>query len=113
MKKLLFILLCVCSPAFAADNGLITKPSKYSFAETVSKIETVIKAKGLVLFAKIDHSGEAEKVGIKMRPTQLLIFGNPKGGIVLGNQRFERQVNRCGGGCQHDGRATLWATKNK
>ena len=83
MKKFLLILLCVCSPAFSADNGLITKPSKYSFAETVSKIETVIKAKGLVLFAKIDHSGEAEKIGIKMRPTQLLIFGNPKGGTPI------------------------------
>ena len=83
MKKFLFMLLCVCSTAFASDDGLITKPSKYHFAETVSKIDAVIKAKGLVLFAKIDHSGEAEKVGIKMRPTQLLIFGSPKGGTPV------------------------------
>lgn len=83
MKKFLLILLCVSVPVFAADNGLITKQSKYGFAETVSKIEMVLKLKGVSLFAKIDHSGEAEKAGLKMRPTQLLIFGNPKGGTPV------------------------------
>ena len=83
MKKFLLILLCVSVPVFAADNGLITKQSKYGFAETVAKIEMVLKLKGVSLFAKIDHSGEAEKAGLKMRPTQLLIFGNPKGGTPV------------------------------
>ena len=83
MKKFLLVLLCVSVPVFAADNGLITKQSKYGFTETVSKIEMVLKLKGVSLFAKIDHSGEAEKAGLKMRPTQLLIFGNPKGGTPV------------------------------
>ena len=85
MKKLILMLLCFCSPVFAADTGLVTKPSRYSVTDTVAKIENVLKVKGLVLFAKIDHSGEAEKAGLKMRPTQLLIFGNPKAGTLVMN----------------------------
>lgn len=85
MKKFMLMLLCFCSPVFAADPGLVTKPSRYSVTDTVAKIENVLKVKGLVLFAKIDHSGEAEKAGLKMRPTQLLIFGNPKAGTLVMN----------------------------
>lgn len=76
----------VCFPAFAAPeagNGLITQASKYNFAETISKIEAIFKSKGVTVFAKIDHAVEAEKVGLKMRPTQVLIFGNPKGGTPV------------------------------
>ena len=62
----------------AADNGLISKPSKYSVPETLDRLEAAVKSKGITVFARIDHSGEAAKVGMKMRPTQLLIFGNPK-----------------------------------
>ena len=51
--------------------------------QTVQKLEGVLAAKGVKLFAKIDHSGEAEKVGLQMRPTKLLIFGNPKAGTPL------------------------------
>jgi uncharacterized protein (DUF302 family) len=49
----------------------------------LKKLETTIEARGLRIFALIDHSGEAEKAGLKMRPTQLLIFGSPKGGTPL------------------------------
>ena len=85
MKKFMLMLLCFCSPAFAVDSGLVTKPSRHNVTDTVAKIEAVLKAKGLILFAKIDHSGEAEKAGLKMRPTQLLIFGNPKAGTLVMN----------------------------
>ena len=51
--------------------------------ETVDKLKTILKSKGVTLFALVDHSGEAEKVGLKMPPTKLLIFGNPKGGTPL------------------------------
>ena len=51
--------------------------------ETVEKLKTILKSKGVTLFALVDHSGEAEKVGLKMPPTKLLIFGNPKGGTPL------------------------------
>jgi uncharacterized protein (DUF302 family) len=54
--------------------------SPYAVPETLKRLESILKAKNLTVFARIDHSGEAEKVGLKMRPTQLIIFGNPKGG---------------------------------
>jgi uncharacterized protein (DUF302 family)/uncharacterized membrane protein YidH (DUF202 family) len=67
----------------ARDNGIINKPSHHSVEETVEKLKGILEAKGVTLFALIDHSGEAEKVGMKMRPTKLLIFGSPKGGTPL------------------------------
>jgi uncharacterized protein (DUF302 family) len=65
------------------DEGIVTIPSHHSVSETVDKLEAILKSKGVTLFALIDHSGEAEKVGMKMPPTKLLIFGNPKGGTPL------------------------------
>ncbi len=65
------------------SNGIINKSSKHSVDETLGKLQTILQAKGIAVFALIDHSGEAEKVGMKMRPTRLLIFGNPKGGTPL------------------------------
>lgn len=65
------------------DNGIVNKPSKHSVADTVGRLEETLRVKGVRLFALIDHSGEAEKVGLKMRPTKLLIFGNPKAGTPL------------------------------
>jgi uncharacterized protein (DUF302 family) len=64
-------------------NGLLQIASKYPVDETVKRLEAVLAAKGVQVFALIDHSGEAEKAGMKMRPTKLLIFGNPKGGTPL------------------------------
>jgi uncharacterized protein (DUF302 family)/uncharacterized membrane protein YidH (DUF202 family) len=65
------------------ENGIVTIPSHHSVDETVQKLENILQAKGVKLFALIDHSGEAENVGIRMRPTKLLIFGNPKAGTPL------------------------------
>jgi len=67
----------------ASGNGLIQIASRYSVEETVRRLETAFAEKGLRVFAVIDHSGEAEKVGLKMRPTKVLIFGSPKGGTPL------------------------------
>src|SRR5271169_3862337 len=66
-----------------ADNGIINKASNHSVDETVEKLKGILQAKGVKLFALVDHSGEAEKVGMNMRPTKLLIFGNPKGGTPM------------------------------
>jgi uncharacterized protein (DUF302 family) len=65
------------------NNGMIDKLSKHSVAETLAKLQATLAAKGIAIFALVDHSGEAEKVGMRMRPTKLLIFGNPKGGTPL------------------------------
>lgn len=64
-------------------NGIVTIPGNRSVDETVATIKTMLQAKGVTLFAVIDHSGEAAKVGMKMPNTKLLIFGNPKGGTPL------------------------------
>ena len=67
----------------AEVQGLITKPCNCSVGETVEKLKGILQAKGVTLFALVDHSGVAEKVGMKMLPTKLLIFGNPKSGTSL------------------------------
>ena len=66
-----------------AGSNLVTKPSKYSVSETIDRMEQAVTAKGMQIFTRIDHSAEAKKVGLAMRPTELLIFGNPKGGTAL------------------------------
>jgi uncharacterized protein (DUF302 family) len=65
------------------DNGLMQVASPYSVDETMKRLEAVLAQRGVQVFALVDHSGEAEKVGMKMRPTRVLIFGNPKGGTPL------------------------------
>jgi len=65
------------------SNGIIDKRSNHSVDETVEKLKGILQAKGVSLFALVDHSGEAEKAGLKMRPTKLLIFGSPKAGTPL------------------------------
>jgi hypothetical protein len=64
-------------------NGIIDKLSHHSVEETVERLKRILQSKGVTLFAIIDHSGEAKKVGMKMRPTKLLIFGSPKAGTPL------------------------------
>jgi uncharacterized protein (DUF302 family) len=65
------------------NNGLIHTASRYSVPETLQRLEAILQSKGLTIFARVDHSGEAAKVGMQMRPTQLLIFGSPKGGTPV------------------------------
>lgn len=67
----------------APDNGIINKSSSHSVDQTVEKLKSILQAKGVMLFALVDHSGEAAKAGMKMRPTKLLIFGNPSGGTPV------------------------------
>src|SRR5208337_2976599 len=64
-------------------DGIINIPSNHSVDQTVEKLKGILATKGVAVFALVDHSGEAEKVGLKMRPTKLLIFGNPKAGTPL------------------------------
>ena len=64
-------------------NGLVQVMSGRSFADTVQALESAILSRGLVIFARIDFSGDAEKAGLTMRPTRLLIFGSPKAGTPL------------------------------
>ncbi len=65
------------------EEGIVKIPSHHSVDETVDKLKTILKSKGVTLFALVDHGGEAEKVGLKMPPTKLLIFGSPKAGTPL------------------------------
>jgi uncharacterized protein (DUF302 family) len=67
----------------AKDNGLVQVASRYSFEETVQRLEKLFTEKGMKIFAVIDHSGEAAKAGLAMRPTKVVIFGSPKGGTPL------------------------------
>jgi uncharacterized protein (DUF302 family) len=67
----------------AQGNGLVQVVSRYSVDDTVMRLQAAFVEKGMQVFAVIDHSGEAEKVGLKMRPTKVVIFGSPKGGTPL------------------------------
>jgi len=64
-------------------NGIVDIRSNHSVDATIEKLKGILDAKSVTLFALLDHSGEAAKVGMKMRPTKLLIFGSPKAGTPL------------------------------
>ena len=66
-----------------ASAGIVTKASRFSVSDTLNQLENVIRTKGLAVFTIIDHSGEAEKVGLKMQEAKLVIFGSPKAGTPL------------------------------
>jgi len=65
------------------DHGIVTIPSRNSVDQTAAKLNAILGEKGIKVFTWIDHSGEAEKIGIHMPPTRLVIFGNPKAGTPL------------------------------
>ena len=69
------------------NDGLVTLPSTHSAAETVERTKALLAKKGIQLFAHIDHAAEAKKVGLLLRPTQVLIFGNPQAGTPLMQSR--------------------------
>jgi uncharacterized protein (DUF302 family) len=71
------------SPPITANNGIVTIQSQHTVDETVSRLEALLAAKSVRLFAVIDHSGEAAKADIEMPNTKLLIFGSPKAGTPL------------------------------
>jgi uncharacterized protein (DUF302 family) len=64
-------------------NGIVNRQSNHSVDETTARLQSLLQSKGVTVFALVDHSGEAEKAGMKMRPTKLLIFGSPKAGTPL------------------------------
>ena len=66
-----------------SEDGLVTLASKFSVKETLDRLETDLKAKGITVFARIDHAAGAASVAMPLRPTKLLIFGNPKAGTPL------------------------------
>ena len=66
-----------------AENGIIRVASRHSVDETVRRVTELLRARGITLFAQVDHSGEAEKVGFKMPATRLLVFGSPRAGTPL------------------------------
>ena len=75
---------CVTLPTLAsAADGLIEVKSPHSAKDTMNKLEDIVKQRGLNVFARIDHSAGAAKIGKMLRPTELLIFGNPQGGTPL------------------------------
>jgi len=82
MKKIAIglILMIVSVSAFAVEEneGLISKKSKYSVHETIDRLEKVLKEKGITIALRWDHAQKAKDVGIPLRPTELLVFGNPK-----------------------------------
>jgi uncharacterized protein (DUF302 family) len=65
------------------EGGIVSIPSSHSVDETVDKLKNILQSKQIILFALVDHSGEAAKVGLKMPSTKLVIFGNPKAGTPL------------------------------
>jgi uncharacterized protein (DUF302 family) len=65
------------------DNGMVHLESPHSFEETLNRLESTLRVRGVAEFVRIDHSGEAAKVGLKMHPTQVVIFGSPKAGTPL------------------------------
>jgi uncharacterized protein (DUF302 family) len=69
--------------ASGTNKGIIDRPSNHSVEQSVDRLKKILQSKGATLFALVDHSEEAKKVGMKMRPTKLLIFGSPKAGTPL------------------------------
>jgi len=67
----------------SGEHGIVTVPSPYNVDESLDRIETSAWSKGMLIFLRLDQQREAEKVGLTLRPTQLLLFGNPKAGTLL------------------------------
>ena len=87
MKHVVLILLSVLALPVVADSmqdkGLVVKKSNHSVATTLDKLEAIVKSKGFTVFARIEHAAGASKVGQNLRPTEVLLFGNPKIGTAL------------------------------
>ncbi|MEO6659936.1 MAG: DUF302 domain-containing protein [Burkholderiaceae bacterium] len=77
---LLAALLSLVALSSQAADGLVSVKSPYSATETMDRLQALVKEKGLSVFARIDHAAGAAKIGKTLRPTELLIFGNPQGG---------------------------------
>ena len=85
MTKLLgcFVVILICSSTVFADSGLVNVKSPYEVKYTADRLENNLREKGMTVFARIDHAQGAQKVGKQLRPTELIVFGNPKVGTPL------------------------------
>ncbi|MCK5262957.1 MAG: DUF302 domain-containing protein [Gammaproteobacteria bacterium] len=81
--SIIFLSICASVPALATSEGVIRIKSHYSAKVTIDNLEKVLKKKGMTIFSRINHTAGAEKAGLQLRPTELLIFGNPKVGTPL------------------------------
>jgi uncharacterized protein (DUF302 family) len=79
----LLAVICLWGVQALAADGLTTLPSSHGPKDTMDRLETAVKAKGMTVFSRIDHAAGAAEVGLPLRPTELLIFGNAKGGTPL------------------------------
>ncbi|MDH5925566.1 DUF302 domain-containing protein [Vibrio lentus] len=85
MKRIISLGIIALSASFsvAASDGLVKYESNYSVKETADRFEDIAKSKGLTLFARVDHQKNAASVNLELRPTEVIIFGNPKVGTPL------------------------------
>ncbi|NOH95228.1 DUF302 domain-containing protein [Vibrio sp. 99-70-13A1] len=85
MEKFISLGLVLIFASFSAvaSNGLVKYESNYSVKETADRFEELAKSKGLTLFARVDHQKNAQSVDLELRPTEVIIFGNPKVGTPL------------------------------
>ena len=87
LLRIIFATVLFTSQAYAdmtnTDRGVITIPSAFDVSTTADRLESVLKKKGMTVFARINHTEGAARVGLKLRPTELVIFGNPKVGTPL------------------------------
>lgn len=81
--SIIFLTIFVSAPVLADDSGIVRIKSTHSATATIDKLEEVLKNKGMTIFTRINHTAGAEKAGLPLRPTELLIFGNPKVGTPL------------------------------
>ena len=78
-----FMLACLFTASVAAGEGMITVKSSHSVSATADRLETILGAKGMTVFARIDHAAGARKAGKTLLPTEVVVFGNPKAGTPL------------------------------
>jgi uncharacterized protein (DUF302 family) len=82
VAALVVLLILAAAGKTSASDGLITKPSAYSTAVTLDRLEAALKERGYMIFARLDHAAAAASVGLKMPPATVLIFGNPRNGTA-------------------------------
>ena len=81
-----FLTLCLSLPLIASAGEIVKKSSTHGVKETMDKFEALVRSKGMDVFARVNHQKNAEGAGLKMNESEVLIFGNPKGGTVLMKQ---------------------------
>lgn len=84
---MMFSLMALCTGTACAAGGLVTLRSQHGVTETMDRLQAVVQEKGLTVFARIDHGKAAAGVSMELRPTELLIFGNPRVGTLLMQSR--------------------------